>query len=164
MSNTPVNKITTYKANPVATSNAAPITEKAKASALANTEKAKVEPEPELKRFQQYKSARVAMNTITDAGVKIKFTGYEYITDREDEIEWLDNQILTKGLPGITKGEALDSADRDPMAALRARHYEEFQAELDKKLTEAALGRKQNMGTTLNAPTIKPANSENVAN
>ena len=43
------------------------------------------EVEVEEKKYQQYSSARVAVNVITDLGRKIKFSGHEYITDREDE-------------------------------------------------------------------------------
>ncbi len=131
----------------------------------AGTETVMKQPEVEEKKYQQYTSARVAVNIITDLGVKIKFSGHEYITDREAEIDYLDGQIELGGLPGITKGIMLKSKTRDPMEELRAKHRQELLEEQALELQAAALGKTQDMGKTEDGGSkISPMSSKGVAN
>lgn len=118
---------------------------------------------PEAPKYQHYASARVAMRLITDKGVPIIFTGYQFITQDEDVIEYLNTEIK-KGLPGILKGELLSLEDKDPMAALKRKHIAEYEEEKVQEAIAAAKGETQDMGKTEGATTLKPATSNQTAN
>ena len=95
--------------------------------------------------FKEYKSARAATRLITDTGFRITFTKYTYLTQNEDAIKYLDEQIKL-GVPGITYAGIKTSSDLDPMAAMRKKFYAEFEAEQKAKLADAAIGKLPNMG------------------
>lgn len=116
--------------------------------------------------WQQYKSAKVSVKTITDAGVRISFTCHQYFTDVPAVIEWLDTEIKAGGLPGITKGEEMTTAERDPMTLLKRKHIEEYKAEQEAIAVNLAKGIVPDMGNTkkANEAAINPSNSGQVAN
>ena len=116
--------------------------------------------------FHQYKSARPSIKTLTDSGIVIAFSGFKFVTDNQEVIDYLDGQIAKKGLPGITKvDELLTSANQDPMQIIRDRHFKEFKALEARRKSEAAIGEAQDMGNSNPAGTanINPLSSNGVA-
>ena len=107
-------------------------------------------------QYQHYKSSRPSMRMITTEGKNISFTGYEFLTQDEDIIEYLDYE-LSKGLPGITKGELMTLSDKDPMEALKRKIIKEYE---DKKAKEAS---DKSRGVTKESR-VNPLSSDNTAN
>lgn len=116
-------------------------------------------------KYQHYSSARIAMRLITDKGKRIVFTGYEFLTQDEDIIEYLDTEIK-QGLPGIAKGKLMTASESDPMEALRRKHIKEYEDQKAEEAANASRGITKNMGTTENSggATVKPVTSGQVAN
>jgi len=102
--------------------------------------------EKEEKRFQHYSSARSAVRLITESGMVINFVNFQYITDSREAISYLDSQI-TRGLPGITRGEALTATEADPVLSVKKKIINEFLEDLRKKQEEAIIGDKDFGGT-----------------
>ncbi len=102
-------------------------------------------PEAQEATYQSYESARDSMQMITDTGKRIKFIGKQYITDDQDCIEYLNEQIK-RGLKTITKGKLLTALESNPMEALKAAHFEEFQTLQIEAAKNAALGVKRDAG------------------
>lgn len=98
--------------------------------------------------YQQYKSAKPSTRIVTDKGIRIAFVGFELLTVDEHVIDYLDAQIKVHGLPGITKGEALTSADRDPMATLERQLRDKIRAEIEAEMLAKSKGEVRNMGDT----------------
>lgn len=114
--------------------------------------------------WQQYKSARPSVRTITSSGKRICFTNYEYFTREKDVVEWLDSEISNYGLPGITKGELMSTSERDPMEKLKKQHIAEYLAAEEVAKIATARGEYKDMGSTEKGANINPATSRIVAN
>ena len=116
--------------------------------------------------FQHYKCSRPSTRMITSCGKKIVFAKFELYTQDEDIIAYLDTEIKQNKMLGITKGSLMSVEDKDPMAALKRQHYEEFKKEQEEKAVDAVNGVTKNMGSTKSAGAAKinPAHSGNVAN
>jgi len=107
---------------------------------------AQMQKDPKAK-YQHYKSSRVAMRLITTKGKKIIFTGYEFLTQDEEIIKYLDSEI-NQGLTCITKGGVVTLDDRDPMAAMKRKIIAEHEEKKAKEASDAVKGITQNMGKT----------------
>lgn len=112
--------------------------------------------------FQQYNSAKPSVRLITEAGFRITFTNYTYLTQNEDAISYLDRQIAS-GLQGITKGEVVTTSDLDPMAKLRKELEAKIREELAQEAANAAKGITRDMGDTESKAGIKVATAKDVA-
>lgn len=122
----------------------------------------KPETPPQEEEFQQYHSAKPSVRLITDNGFRITFTKFQYITQNQDAIDYLDAQIKL-GIPGIIKGEIVTTTDLDPMAKLRKEIEEEVRAKLIKEAKDEALGIEKDMGETESKAGMKVASSKTVA-
>ena len=80
------------------------------------------------KMFQSYSSSRPSAKVITTLGRVIRFTRNAFITDNQEEIDYLDDEIAKRGLRGITKGKPVTSLEADPMEGLRRKHIAEYLA------------------------------------
>jgi len=80
------------------------------------------------KTFQTYKSSLPNQKIAMPNGKMIRITSHQYITDMEDEIEFLDNEIKL-GFPYLTKTGEMTSTELDPMSALRAKIIAEYEAD-----------------------------------
>ena len=117
-------------------------------------------------KFQHYKSARIAMRMLTDSGKKIIFTGYEFLTQDPELIEYLDKQISLSRTIGIIKGELITMSERNPMETMKRKIIAEHEAKKAEAAKNKSLGITQDMGSTgagrkLN---INPASSGQTAN
>jgi hypothetical protein len=127
-------------------------------------------PKQETAKFQHYQSSRIAMRMITDKGKKIIFTKFEFLTQDEEIITYLDTQIAeakyTGRNLGITKGKLLTYDDIDPMAVLKRKHIAEYLASEQQELADKATGKAgaKDMGKTAGASAIKPTSTSQVAN
>ena len=113
-------------------------------------------------QYQHYKSSRPSMRMITTEGKNISFTGYEFLTQDEDIIEYLDYE-LSKGLPGITKGELMTLSDKDPMEALKRKIIKEYEDKKAKEASDKSRGVTKDMGNT-QVSRVNPLSSDNTAN
>lgn len=98
-------------------------------------------------KFQHYHSSRISMRLVTTTGKRITFTGFEFITQDEDIIDYLNSEI-DQGLPGIAKGKFMTAAEADPMEALRRKHFEEFKVAQVQEAADKAAGITREMGET----------------
>lgn len=129
-------------------------------------------PKQEAAKFQHYASSRISMRMITDKGKKITFTKFEFLTQDEEIMEYLDAQIkeakYTGRNLGITKGNLLTYDDIDPMAVLKRKHIAEYLAAEQKELADKATGKAgaKDMGTSKskNEASINPVSTKQVAN
>ncbi len=115
-------------------------------------------------KFQEYRSSRSAMRLITTGGIKITFTNFRLITQTKEVIEYLDDEITKKSIPGITKGELLTLDEVNPMQTLRREMEAKVRAEMAEEAKSAALGKSPDMGETANRSYIAPLGSNSVAN
>ncbi len=99
------------------------------------------------KEYSTYNSSRVSTQMITLTGRKIRFSKFLFITKDKDLIEYLDTEIAL-GCRDVTKGAMVASDNRDPMVALRAKHFEEFKEAQAKEAMNKALGLHKDMGTS----------------
>lgn len=88
---------------------------------------ANLPPKASTELYTQYTSSRLATCFITEAGIRINFTNYEYYTKNPVVIEYLDSQIA-QGQRTIAKGKQVKAEDINPMAAKKRKHIEEFLA------------------------------------
>ena len=82
------------------------------------------------KQFHQYFSSRPTIGIVMQNGNRILFTGGQYVTDKEDEIAFLDTEIKA-GHPMIfVKKEQLTVSQEqlDPLAAIKKKAIEEYLA------------------------------------
>lgn len=112
-------------------------------------------------KFQEYKSARSSMRLITFEGIRITFTNFKLLTQNEDVINYLDDEIK-KGLPGVIKGALLTLADVNPMETMRREMELKVRAEIAEEAKQAALGTSKDMGTYA-TPKLNPAGSDTTA-
>jgi len=129
-----------------------------------NTQTPQVDVKDVLK-YQHYSSARIAMRLVTEKGKRIIFTGFEYYTQDEDIIKYLDDEIK-QGLPGITKGKLMSFAEKDPMEKLKREIIAEHEEKKAQEAADAARGIKKDMGNTKEKgeAAINPLGSDKVAN
>ena len=105
------------------------------------------------KSFHQYKSSRPSMRMLTTEGVKIIFTNFTCITKNPLIIAYLDAEIKL-GLRDVVATEMLETDEKDPMAALKAKHFAEFKATQVREASDKALGITRDMGD--NRPAGQP--------
>lgn len=132
------------------------------ASQLLSKGAEKTESAQDEQEFQEYTSARSSTRLITESGFRITFTNFQYLTQNEEAIAYLDEQIKL-GLAGITKGKVLTTSDLNPMEALRKTMEAEIRAKIAEEAKNEALGITKDMGVTGGAPSISPASSKAVA-
>lgn len=99
------------------------------------------------KKFQHYGSGRSSTRVVTTTGRRIDFTNHQFITGDKDLIDFLNGEI-DAGLHGITKGQLMTSEEANPMEALKASHFKEFQEMQAEALKRQALGIERDMGAT----------------
>lgn len=121
------------KSNPVT----APVTAPAKPKTLVEEGK-----------FQEYKASRSSVRLITKGGTRITFTNFRLLTQTKEVIEYLDDEILKRGIPGITKGDLLTLDEVNPMQTLRRQVKAELLEELKQEASDKAAGITRNMGET----------------
>ena len=121
--------------------------------------------EKDIPKYQHYTSARIAMRLVTKTGKRIIFTGYEYFTQDEDIMEYLDDEIK-QGLPGITKGKLMSFAEKDPMEKLKREIIAEHEEQKAQEAADASRGITKDMGNSKKKgeTSINPLGSDNVAN
>lgn len=83
----------------------------------------------EKKIFNVYKSTLQSHKIIRSDGKVLAVVNFQFITDDEKDIEFLDAEIAA-GFPYLSKPEQLTSDDLDPMAKLRAKMKEEARQEI----------------------------------
>lgn len=85
--------------------------------------------------FNQYFSSRPKISIIMPSSKRISFSGGIYVTDKKDEIEFLDKEIsLGHPMIYIKKGEeTITSEQLDPLHAIKQKAKEEAIAELTAK-------------------------------
>ena len=113
-------------------------------------------------QFQQYRSARPAVRLVTHSGLRLTFTNFQFLTQSEEAIAYLDSEIA-KGLQGISKGDVLTTSDLDPMQSMRKQVRAELLAELKVAAANEAVGNSRDMGETENKAKISPASTKQVA-
>lgn len=97
----------------------------------------------EQKVYQVYKSSLQSHTIIMPKGKQLRIFNYQYITDNEEEIEYLDYEI-SQGFIYLEKMDKVTSEDLDPMAALKRKIIADYEAE-----KAAAAAKVQNdLGTT----------------
>lgn len=111
-----------------------------KEAAPANSVTAKEATEQELAPVQEQvveRSYHVFYNTITsckmltDSGRVISFVDGKYITDQQEEIDYLQRELAHPDniYLSVVKGqEVMTATELDPMAMLRKKHFAEFEA------------------------------------
>lgn len=114
-------------------------------------------------KWQHYASARPALRMITKEGIRISFTKFSFMTQQQEVIDYLDDEIAA-GLNVITKGELLTAEESDPLEALRRKHIAEYKQEQeDAKLAELR-GESRDFGSTAgNGAKLKPTSTKDVA-
>lgn len=114
------------------------------------------------KEYNSYVSALVSTQMITKFGRRIRFTDKLFITKDPALIEYLDEEIAN-GNQYISKGEMVDTAERDPMAVLRAKHFKEFKEMQAEEARNKALGITKDMGNTGAKTGLNPLSTGNTA-
>ncbi len=123
-------------------------------------------PVPEsVPEYQTYICSRVSTILISKIGQRIRFSNFTFITKEQSIIDYLDEEIAA-GLKDITKGERVFTSDKDPMAALRAKHFKEFEDQKEQEAKNKALGITRNMGDNRpkDKPGLSPLSTNQVAN
>ena len=143
------------------TTNTANITASAILANLKAKEDTK-EDAPVEAQFQQYKSARPAVRLVTYSGLRLTFTNFQFLTQSEEAIDYLDSEIA-RGLQGISKGDVLTTSDLDPMQSMRKQVRAELLAEIQAAAANEAVGNSRDMGETENKAKISPASTKQVA-
>lgn len=82
--------------------------------------------------YQEYRSARLAQQVITDKGIKCVFNGHRFFTNEEETIAYLDAQIKAAPMLGVTKGDLVPSSARDPNKA----HLDDMRAKIEAEVRE----------------------------
>lgn len=114
-------------------------------------------------QFQEYKASRPSVRLITTGGIRITFTNFRLLTQSAAAIAYLDEEIKSGGLPGITKGELLTMADVNPMQTLRREVEAQVRAELKQEAADAVEGKSKDMGSTEAAAKLNVATTKAVA-
>lgn len=97
------------------------------------------------KKYHQYFSSRPTLNVTMPLGRRISFRAGVYITDVQDEIEFLDKEVRA-GHPMIfTKSgqEVIGEEALDPIAAIKKKAIEDY-----KRQQEAQANPDRDMGNT----------------
>ena len=102
----------------------------------APTPEIKVIPE---KTYHVFHNTIQSVKMITTGGRTMAFVLGKYVTDVEEEITYLNNEIEVGNIHLYTKEgeERMTASDLDPMASLRKKHFKEFaktQAEVARKI------------------------------
>jgi hypothetical protein len=87
--------------------------------------------ENNMQKYNQYFSSRPKIGITMPTGKRIDFVGGMYLTDKEDEIGFLNEQIkLGHQMIYIRKGaEVVDADALDPLAAVKKKAVEEYLAQ-----------------------------------
>lgn len=83
------------------------------------------------KKFHQYFSSRPSLTIVMENGNRIRFVGGVYMTDNEQEISFLNEQIRCgHQMIYVKEGQKIVDADAlDPLAAVKKRAVEEYIAQ-----------------------------------
>lgn len=102
------------------------------------------------KVYNVYYNSVGSCKMVTEAGRTIAFVGGKYVTDIEEEINYLNKELAlgNSKLSVVPGQEQMTAEDLDPMAALKKQHIAEYLAE-----QEAQAG-------NLKAGTLKESTSE----
>lgn len=87
--------------------------------------------EPKVQKYAIFRCVHVSSNFIFPDGSRAVFIGGRYVTDDPEKIAVLDKEIA-RGSQVFRRGtpeEALGANSDDPMAALRKKFFDEFQAD-----------------------------------
>lgn len=101
-----------------------------------------------MSQYHQYFSTRPRISIVLPSGDRISFVAGQYITDKEKEIEYLDEQVKS-GHPMIyvKKGsETVTEAQLDPLAAVKAKAVADYMAQQEKQQDPS-----RDMGNTANS-------------
>lgn len=108
-----------------------------------------------------FKSRIPSVNYIMPNGKPLIFQAGQYLTDDIKEIEHLKAEIKAGHAhifqESAPEAQTIQSDMLDPMAALKAKFFAEFQAQ-----QQSALDPKSDKGTTTQVP-LKPASSKDIA-
>jgi len=90
----------------------------------------KVAPKAVEKKYHVFHNNVQSSKMVTDKGRTISFVGGQFVTDVEEDIEYLQREIALGNTFLYVKAgkEVMTSAELDPMKALRKQHLEEFAA------------------------------------
>ena len=83
------------------------------------------------KKFHVFYNTISSCKMLTDSGRVIAFVDGRYVTDQEEEIEYLQREIANSDniYLSVVKGkEVMTSTELDPMKMLRKKHFEELVA------------------------------------
>lgn len=82
------------------------------------------------KQFHQYFSNRMRLTIVTPRGKQLYFNGFTYVTDKADEIEFLDGEIAAGNKMLYVKEEqkVVTAEQLDPVAAIKKKAVEEYLA------------------------------------
>ena len=86
--------------------------------------------------FAKFTCTRSSMQVITDTGTKLAFIDRTLLipVEQEDVIEYLQDQIKRRGIPGLAFEGEVPFSDRNPMAQLEAKMRKQIQAEVEAKV------------------------------
>lgn len=111
--------------------------------------------------FTKFSSTRQATRMFTHKGIRISFVNHQFITDNEEIISYLRDEIK-QGLRVIKEEGQYTSADLDPMVQLRNKFFAEFKAEQEAKEIAKLKGELPDMGSTVQG-NLNASSSKNVA-
>lgn len=103
-----------------------------------------------MSKYTSYISISPRFRTIAPSGKVIQFQAGQYITDDQECISYLDEQIKLKAFDTVQKGEAVDSPTIDPMADLKRKIIKEY---LEKEQSELAPDYGKSESAGINAAT-----------
>jgi hypothetical protein len=116
-------------------------------------------PAPADKRL--YKSTFPITNVIFPKGEVAEFRGGIFITDRPDQIAYLDEQIANRGFGGQIyidpNARTITAEQENPMLALKKKFYEQFQSE-----QAGFINPSNDMGTSVPG-NLNPASTRDIA-
>lgn len=101
-----------------------------------------------MSQYHQYFSTRPRISMVLPSGDRISFVAGQYITDKEKEIEYLDEQVKA-GHPMIyvKKGNEVVTAEQlDPLAAVKAKAIADYMAQQERQQDPS-----RDMGNTVNS-------------
>lgn len=127
------------------------------------TVKAEEKPAPKLE-FYSYNSSLESTQMISDVGARIRFVNYKYITKEPAIVEYLDKEIASGACPYISKGPMVETDIRDPMEALKAKHFEEFKELQRQEAMARAEGFKRDLGQSAFASGLNALNADSMPN
>lgn len=112
----------------------------------------------DIKNYNQYFSTRARVNITMPNGKRINFVAGTFVTDSQDEITFLDEQIkLGMQVIYTKKGQETITSDAlDPLAAIKKKAVDEYLATQSKQLDpQRDMGNTESKGAGLDVATTK---------